>query len=534
MRKFKCVLPVLLLLCLAAPAQAATFNVSSLVDGNDAVPGDTICATSGGACTLRAAVQESGTTPSTLDDIVLGPGTHSLVGRLDVLNHDVRIRGAGARVTTIDQTQATHGVALLSGTNAEVRDLGLTGGSTTLAGGGLYVDPAASQAVLLERVLIADNEVLQSAGGNSFGGGIYKLGPGSMTVRSSTITNNRALYFDATVGGSAYGGGIAHTNGPLNLINVTIEGNEASALGPGASSFGGGVNSSGGATALSNVTLAGNAATGASGRGGNLASNISGHLNVENSIVASGAATALGDGCNVSGTGTLTSSGRNIEFSASCAFGPPHLSDIDPLLGALSDNRGPTDTILPAANSPAIDAAIGCPTPAEDQRGVNRPAGAACDIGAVERVRESDPGADVVAPIVSDLSISPRRFRTGPATRRTRSLRRAAYFAFHLSEPALVDFSFRRRMAGRRGRNGICRRPARRNRGRRRCVRWVAAGSRADNLREGTQLMRFNGSVTRQGRGRTLGAGSYRVRVEATDPAGNRSAPVGGRFRVVR
>lgn len=65
-------------------------------------------------------------------------------------------------------------------------------------------------------------------------------------------------------------------------------------------------------------------------------------------------------------------------------------------------------------------------------------------------------------------------------------------------------------------------------------MRWVAAGSLADNLLEGTRSTHFNGNVTREGRGRALGAGSFRVRVEATDPAGHSSAPAGGRFRVVR
>ena len=39
--------------------------------------------------------------------------------------------------------------------------------------------------------------------------------------------------------------------------------------------------------------------------------------------------------------------------------------------------------LMPAANSPALDNGANCP--ATDQRGVARPQGAACDIGAVER-----------------------------------------------------------------------------------------------------------------------------------------------------
>jgi CSLREA domain-containing protein len=56
MRVLKALLPSVLLLLVAAPAQAATFNVNSLADGADASAADGICATSGGVCTLRAAV----------------------------------------------------------------------------------------------------------------------------------------------------------------------------------------------------------------------------------------------------------------------------------------------------------------------------------------------------------------------------------------------------------------------------------------------------------------------------------------------
>src|SRR5690606_37835338 len=55
----------------------------------------------------------------------------------------------------------------------------------------------------------------------------------------------------------------------------------------------------------------------------------------------------------------------------------------DPRLGALRDNGGPTLTLAPAAGSAVIDGGGACAT-ASDQRGRLRPAGAACDIGAVE------------------------------------------------------------------------------------------------------------------------------------------------------
>jgi hypothetical protein len=63
----------------------------------------------------------------------------------------------------------------------------------------------------------------------------------------------------------------------------------------------------------------------------------------------------------------------------------------DPLLdpAGLQDNGGPTQTIALQPGSPAIDAAVACPPPATDQRGVARPQGAACDIGAFELETEA-------------------------------------------------------------------------------------------------------------------------------------------------
>ncbi len=55
----------------------------------------------------------------------------------------------------------------------------------------------------------------------------------------------------------------------------------------------------------------------------------------------------------------------------------------DPLLGLLQYNGGFTPTLMPAASSLALDNGANCTT--ADQRGVTRPQGPACDLGAVER-----------------------------------------------------------------------------------------------------------------------------------------------------
>jgi hypothetical protein len=56
----------------------------------------------------------------------------------------------------------------------------------------------------------------------------------------------------------------------------------------------------------------------------------------------------------------------------------------DPGLGPLADNGGPTETHALRPGSVAISAAVDCPPPDTDQRGVPRPQGAACDTGAYE------------------------------------------------------------------------------------------------------------------------------------------------------
>lgn len=63
----------------------------------------------------------------------------------------------------------------------------------------------------------------------------------------------------------------------------------------------------------------------------------------------------------------------------------PNGSPIDPRLGPLADNGGPTRTHALLLGSPAIDAASTPDCPPTDQRGTMRPQAAACDIGSYER-----------------------------------------------------------------------------------------------------------------------------------------------------
>ncbi len=91
--------------------------------------------------------------------------------------------------------------------------------------------------------------------------------------------------------------------------------------------------------------------------------------------------------------GRTTSNGFNFSDDASCGFtaGTDRQNAGDPNLGALADNGGPTETRLPQSGSPLIDAiplascqADGAGGITTDQRGLARPSGPGCDIGAVE------------------------------------------------------------------------------------------------------------------------------------------------------
>jgi hypothetical protein len=80
--------------------------------------------------------------------------------------------------------------------------------------------------------------------------------------------------------------------------------------------------------------------------------------------------------------GTIVDGGTNLQSPGTdCGATIPSNA---PLLQALDNYGGPTQTQKLGAGSPAIDAASGCPPPSTDQRGVTRPQGSACDIGAFE------------------------------------------------------------------------------------------------------------------------------------------------------
>lgn len=249
-----------------------------------------------------------------------------------------------------------------------VRDSEITGNSTSaqnppisspnVFGGGIY----GSRNVTLDRVTIADNEAATGAGL------FYYQGTGTLVVRDSTVSNNEATH---AAGGISLSG-VNHT-----LTNVTVSGNRAAG-------YAGGILNDGTSTVESS-TIYGNVAA----DGDNVVNRAA--LTLRNTIVA--APLGVGVNCGIGSTPQpLTSGGHNLLSDASCNLtAEGDQQRVDPLLEPLADNGGPTRTHLPQPGSPAIDAGDGCPL--ADQRGVSRPQGAACDIGAVES------GADAPASV---------------------------------------------------------------------------------------------------------------------------------------
>lgn len=98
------------------------------------------------------------------------------------------------------------------------------------------------------------------------------------------------------------------------------------------------------------------------------------------------------------GTSPITDGGHNLDSGTSCGFGIANsLSDTDPMLGALAENGGPTKTHALLEGSPAIDKgdSFGATT---DQRGVERPQGAASDMGAFEVEDTTAPKVSTATP----------------------------------------------------------------------------------------------------------------------------------------
>jgi parallel beta-helix repeat protein len=361
---------------------AGTFTVNAPADTHDATPGDGNCRDATGACTLRAAVDEADALPGG-SSITVPAGTYQLsVGALQV-NQAMTIAGAGARTTSVLAAPGARVFEVGAAADpATISGLTLSGG-TADAGNGYFGGNVHSAGNLTLR------EDTITGGSASSGGGVSNAG-GTMLIDRSTIANNAADSGGSDSGGvQNYGDGV-HLSA-LTIENSTISGNRAQ-LGGGVFTW-----SDRGDTSMTTViedsTIVGNdGGSRANNAGGILAGG--GTTTVRNTVVADNTTSAGPSNC----AGTITSLGHNLESGIDCGF---ENQNTDPQLGALADNGGPTDTMLPALTSPVIDAGDDANCPATDQRDTTRPLGAHCDIGAVEVLN-----GDVTPPASPHVDVS--------------------------------------------------------------------------------------------------------------------------------
>ena len=376
----------------ASPAQAqgATITVTRADDPppDGCAPGD---------CSLREAVIAANATPAIPDTIDLPAGTYTLTlagasedasasGDLDI-TANLTMNGAGAATTIVEACDSSGGpctgidrvVHVLSGT-AEMFGLTVRNGSEFggVGGGGIYNEGGT--------VMLSSSTVSGNTAGNP-GGGISN-NQGTITLTNSTVSGNSA----------PLGGGIVDANpgAVITLANSTVSGNSAS-NNPASFGDGGGIYNEGQTVILNSSTVSGNSA---SGDGGGIWSFFGATL--KNSIVANN--TPSGSNCAF----TITSLGHNLDSDGTCGLNPLSpffdLPGVNPMLSPLALNPpGSTKThalctgagvpdLSCGDRSPAID--TGLPTTDPDcsggndfdQRGVPRPQGAACDIGAYEFV----------------------------------------------------------------------------------------------------------------------------------------------------
>lgn len=227
-------------------------------------------------------------------------------------------------------------------------------------------------------------------GGTVIGAGAQLQGGTELTSSTASANHLDVSGGPGASGGNGDGAGLTwlSDNPDDSMTNVTIASNSMTTSAGGAL-IGGGLfleAEGSGSVRLTNDTLAGNSVDQSVVQGvGNFFSYTAAGADVQaaNLIVSDGVGLAGSANCSINGV--FTSLGHNIDSRNECHFvaGTDRVNT-DPGLEPLADNGGPGPTKAFAATSPAFDAGDPGTCPATDERGVNRPRGAACDIGAFE------------------------------------------------------------------------------------------------------------------------------------------------------
>lgn len=323
------------------------------------------CTTVGTACaSINGALDKAGCT----DVIFVAASTYTGTGddAVVTIKKNVELNGgwdetfsSRAGMSTIDGGGARRGIFVESGT-VFIDQFVITDGEGD-GGAGIFNNGN----LTLYKCSVENN--IDIGDWTSEGGGIRSSG--TLIIKNSTIRDNQ----------SSSGAGVFNAGGILEVTNSTISGNMARGTG-------GGINNLGGDVYLNNATISSNTDNTISGEpvASGIHNEADGAVELKNSIVAGNTGFDL--------NGDFTSSGYNLigDFSnGTITSMPGDLSDVDPGLGALQDNGGPTTTHALLFGSPAINAGnpIGCQDHTDSPLNADQrffPRVQRCDIGAFE------------------------------------------------------------------------------------------------------------------------------------------------------
>jgi len=323
-------------------------------------------------------------------------GVITIAGEL-LINKDINIEGPGVNSLTVqrDVTAGSFRIFNINGATALISGLTIKGGSISGKGGGIY-NQSLSHLTLTNCAII--NNTAASVMSVDGGGGIYNAG--TLTMSDCTISDNEALFTSGS-GVSSNGGGVRNYQGVMTITNSTISNNFAN------SGYGGGIYNTG-QTDIINSTISGNSAHDGGGIYDNYqlygtrlllryvtvygnAAYVGGGIYLNNSfvhfkyIIVAG---STGGDFRIAGSITWITFTDSIIQDRSVYSSA--LYSGDPLLGPLANNGGPTKTHELLTGSIAINkipqGTFGCTAGYTDQRGISRPQGLSCDIGAYETV----------------------------------------------------------------------------------------------------------------------------------------------------
>ena len=371
-----------------APAWANTITVNDL--GDPGLPGDTLC-------TLREAINSANT--DTAGDCVAGAGadtvlfstsgTIALTSQLTISDTvGLTLDGVGRNVI-LSGNYTVRVLQLNPGANLTLRNLTVANGLATggsFAGGGIGGGAGINNQygnLTIDRCTFSGNTSTGNGGGIANYGDTTSVVPnGNLVITNSTFSNNSA----------SFGGAILNGRGKLWGYHLTVVGNSAVTPACTAAFCTASINEGGG---IDNASLSGAALQPA-------------FFNLENSIIAGNhnsiKRTNLPDLVSPSDIrGYITSGSNNLIGSSAGIFSGLQNGVNGNIVGievntivntVLANNGGSTQTLALLTTSPAINTASALNCTPTDQRGVTRPQGSGCDIGAFE------------VPVSADLAIA--------------------------------------------------------------------------------------------------------------------------------